>query len=240
MKLQNIQKYSKLGGLVVLLILLLVATIFLGKNASNFFAKASSCTFQNVQSVQVTANSAVISWTTTDTTRGKVEYGTDSSNLNFTKIEDADGTNHNVNLTLLTPNTTYYYVININNKKCDSSGQSCTGSCAAWNFTTLGVSPQPEVEKVMPTVSPTPEVVLSPTVLPSKSQTTPVSSPTASLSVTPTSSGAATLSTFCEQVIQNIGATSASTNWTAVKQYDLDGNNIVNSKDVFKCQKDGK
>lgn len=204
---------------VSFLVIVLFATIALGGTAKQFFAKASSCPMTSVSSAQVSANSAVIGWQTNDATQGRVEYGTNATNLSFTAPEASAGKSHNVPLTLLTPNTVYYYVVAIADTRCDSSGQKCeAGSCVPFSFTTAAVNPQTQI--VAPLLSPTPAVTGAPKVA---------------------SSSATALSAFCQQVKAHIGESVRDTSkWAASAQYDIDGNGIINGMDVVRCQKAGK
>jgi hypothetical protein len=231
MKLANFQNIVKTVGVLVFLIVVLGGVILLGKQVSStFMAKASSCKAQNISSVQVGANSAVITWETADVSQGRVEYGTSATNLTFSAPEATSGKTHNVPLTLLTPNTVYYYLITIGNTRCDSGGSVCTTSCIPWSFTTLGITPQAQIETplITPSLVPTAGVIVTPTA------TLPITTPSSG-------TGSSTLSTLCQQVQKNIGASSADTvKWPSVKKYDIDGNGIITGIDVIKCQKSGK
>lgn len=222
MNLASFKKSAKIFGLLFLVIILLVATIFLGRGAQNIFSRASSCDAQNVSAAQVSANSAVITWESNDVSTGRVEYGTNSTNLNLQTPEGSSGKTHNVPLTLLTPNTVYYYLITVGSTKCDSSGQSCKDeACVPWSFTTVAITPQQQI--VAPILSPTPA--------------SPSATPVASVSAAPT----VALSLFCQQVKANIGANSSdATRWAVLKQYDIDGNGFINGLDAMKCPKTGK
>lgn len=69
----------------------------------------------------VGSNSATINWTTNEAARSRVMYGTFWPFLYASAPSFSDGsvdTNSNVNLTGLTPNTTYYYVL----ESVDASG----------------------------------------------------------------------------------------------------------------------
>ncbi len=55
--------------------------------------------------------SALVQWTTTEPASGMVQYGIDTSMGNSTPILSDLTTNHSVQLTGLTPNTTYYYQV---------------------------------------------------------------------------------------------------------------------------------
>ncbi|HWR34405.1 MAG TPA: fibronectin type III domain-containing protein [Clostridia bacterium] len=64
----------------------------------------------NQPQAQVTSsNSAKVVWTTNVNSGGIVKYGTDPNNLNQTANAPWGGTTHEVTLTNLQPNTTYYY-----------------------------------------------------------------------------------------------------------------------------------
>lgn len=235
MQMASFQKTAKILGLIVLMLLVLGGVIVLGKGASSYFAKASSCQAQKVTAANLTENSAVITWQSDDISQGRVEYGTNASNLTFSAPEATSGKDHNVRLTLLTPNTVYYYLVTIGSNKCDSSGQVCTASCVPWSFTTATAAPQEKVSQpiLTPTVivSPTRTVTVSPTL---------VVSPTNAATVSSTPAPTSSLSAFCTKVKENLQASSQSANWEQVKQYDIDSNLVINGLDVFKCQQQGK
>lgn len=230
MKLGEFQNKIKLFGFLGLLVLVLGVTVVIGKQASVVFqSRASSCPASAVSSEQVSANSAVVKWSSDADTQGRVEYGTSAVNLAFTAPEGTAGKTHNVPLTLLTPNTVYYYLVTIGNTRCDSSGQVCTDACVPWSFTTSAVVPQKEA--IMTLVSPT---------IPSASPTSqPRISPTAVLTMGPSPTSGLTKN--CEQVKLHLGASSKdASRWGTLKQYDMDGNKVVNGLDIIKCQKVGK
>lgn len=224
MQIASIKKGVKIIGLVFLLVMALLSAIFLGQGVKSYLAKASTCPAQKISAEKVSANSAVISWETTEVTQGRVEYGTNATSLAFSAPEAASGKTHNVPLTLLTPNTVYYYLVTIGKTKCDSSGQVCDTTCVPWSFTTAAITPQKEIVAPLPTSTPrpaTPSATLKPT----------------GKAVSPTS----TLDSFCLKVKLNIGKSSKdATSWALLKQYDIDGNGIINGLDVIKCQKTRK
>lgn len=231
MKLFSFQKKVKSILLIIFILIVLFVTIVLGKQASVFFAKASSCQVKKVNAAQVTGNSAVISWETEEVTQGRVEYGINATNLSFSAPEAASGKIHNVPLTLLTPNTVYYYLINIGNNRCDSTGQKCSTSCVPYSFTTAVITPQADL--VLPLASPTGSKNDGAT----PSATSAVQRGFSGLAASPTSS----LTLFCRQVQANIGKNSSdASRWATLKTLDVDNNGIINGLDVFKCQKSGK
>lgn len=229
MNLASFQKNIKTVGIGVLLLVVLGVTIVLGRQANLFLAKASTCSVKDVGADQVTTNNAMITWVTEEMSQGTVEYGTNATNLTFSSPEGQPGKAHNVNLSLLTPNTVYYYLIKIGNKKCDASGQICGASCIPWSFTTTAIIPQVEIVKPIdtptPFLSPTAGIVVSPTLVATSTATPKI------IGASP--SGASSL---CAGVSANIGKTDQSPDWSSVKQYDIDGNGRINSLDVVKCK----
>lgn len=221
MQIASIKKGVKIIGLVFLLVVALLSAIFLGQGVKTYLAKASTCPAQKISAEKVSANSAVISWETTEVTQGRVEYGTNATSLAFSAPEATSGKTHNVPLTLLTPNTVYYYLVTVGKSKCDSSGQVCDNTCVPWSFTTTVVTPQKEIVAPLPTATPrqaTPSGQLKPT----------------GRAVSPTS----TLDSFCSKVKLAIGKNSRdAAQWELIKQYDIDGNGIINGLDIIKCQK---
>jgi len=162
---------------------------------------------QNVSTVQLTSNSAVVNWITASSTQGRVEYGTSNTAFTFSQLEGQEGTTHNVPLTLLTPNTTYYYVVNIITRGV-IPGTTCTDSCVPWQFTTSAVKTDTQSQ--------------------SEGSITPSKSPESNQ-----------LSTFCQALNKQFGQSKSSSTWASAKQYDLDSNGIINSRDALKCQADG-
>lgn len=90
----------------------------------------------------ITSSSATISWVTSSSTQGVIEYGTSPTALNLFAPETKKDTSHEVELTLLVPSTTYYFQISIGGKKYDNGG-------VPWSFTTK------ETGAVEPTVTAT-------------------------------------------------------------------------------------
>lgn len=223
-KINNLKKVTKIAVLVLILVVVLVGTIFLGRETSRYFAKASSCSPQKVSVSQVTDNTAVINWETSDNTQGRVEYGTTSTSLTFSTPEATAGKTHNVPLTLLTPNTVYYYLVAVGDTRCDSTGQKCNlPGCVPWSFTTSAVNPPPDIETPLPTVTPNGSVTTPglPTGSPSQAQ--------------PTGSA------FCTALSAAVGESSLDTaKWSSVKQYDLDNNGVINGKDASLCARSGR
>lgn len=123
--------------LIVGLLLTLGVILLGGSRVYNLLAKASGNDPQNVQIVQVTANSATVAFTTVSSTQTLVEYGTNPTNLTLFASDTVSTTDHKIALSLLTPATTYYLHIKVGDKVYDNSG-------LPWTFTTIGVQ-QPAV-----------------------------------------------------------------------------------------------
>lgn len=99
-------------------------------------------------------NSVKATWATGVDTQGIVEYGTTPTALNFFAPEAAKTKTHSIDLTLLSPNTTYYFDIRVGDVKYDNGG-------VPWTFTTKGAetsvsTPTTVPTKAASTTSPTP------------------------------------------------------------------------------------
>ncbi|OGG02137.1 hypothetical protein A2W14_02745 [Candidatus Gottesmanbacteria bacterium RBG_16_37_8] len=221
MTLGILNKNIKYLILFLISIAVFIITIFLGRTASSFFAKAQACPAKNIRAEKVGPNSSSIIWETDEATLGRVEYGTNASSLTFTAPEAETTASHSVPLTLLTPNTIYYYLVAIGDVKCDSTGGKCEGDCTPYTFTSSSLTSDGQGSGN-----------LSPTkVVPTQTK--------AALSVSPAPTSA--LSLFCRAVQTNIGKNSkVATEWATLKTYDIDGNGIINGLDIIKCQKSGK
>jgi len=73
-----------------------------------------------------------------------VEYGTTPTALNFFAPEPTKTKTHTIDLTLLSPNTTYYFDIRVGDTKYDNGG-------VPWTFTTKGI----EASVITPSATPT-------------------------------------------------------------------------------------
>jgi beta-lactamase superfamily II metal-dependent hydrolase len=84
----------------------------------------------NVADSNVTTDSAEITWVTDENSDSVVEYGTSPGSYTFSASDGAMVTSHSVNLSGLSSDTTYYYVV----KSTDGSNNTATSS--EYNFTT--------------------------------------------------------------------------------------------------------
>ena len=111
---------------------------------SVFGTRAADYEPRDVVVSNIEKNSVRTSWATGVDTQGVVEYGTTPTALNFFAPEATKGKTHTQDLTLLSPNTTYYFDIRVGDKKFDNGG-------VPWTFNTKGA----EASVVAPTVIPT-------------------------------------------------------------------------------------
>ncbi len=118
---------------------------------SGRFTRASNAAPSNVQITAVTPTSVRLTWTTDGASQGVVEYGTSPTSLTLFAPEGQATRDHAVDLTLLTPDTTYYFQIKMGD-------QTHTNTGAPWSFSTLpgeGGAPAVTGTQVAPTASPT-------------------------------------------------------------------------------------
>lgn len=128
---------------------------------SMFGTQAADFEPRDVVVSNIKKNSIRTNWTTGVDTQGVVEYGTSPTALNFFAPEIEKIKTHMVDLTLLSPTTTYYFQIRIGDKKYDNGG-------VPWTFTTKGAEITPPIPTVgiNTTTKPTPVQTLQ---IPAKS-----------------------------------------------------------------------
>ncbi|MBP9690780.1 fibronectin type III domain-containing protein [Candidatus Woesebacteria bacterium] len=102
---------------------------FIVLTIQGFAAQAGNEAPFDVTSAQGSKSTVTISWKTDKKTQGVVEYGTLPSSLTSYAPEVGVQKEHEVDLTLLTPATTYYFQIKINGTSYDNEG-------IPWTFTT--------------------------------------------------------------------------------------------------------
>ncbi len=142
-------KPAKIISIIIGVILSIAIIILAFKILQNVLTRAEDLAPREVVVSEITQNSAKISWFTNQDTQGVIEYGTSPTALNFFAPEAAKTKNHLVDLTLLSPATTYYLQIRIGDKKFDNGG-------VPWTFTTKGVErTRPSTPTLMP-ATPTP------------------------------------------------------------------------------------
>ncbi len=110
----------------------------------SYFSRASgSPEPKNVRVANITGNGVNVMWDTSVETQGIVRYATDpgsfssgnTSGLLFA-AETSSGTKHEIKISSLKANTTYYYEIAIKDSVYDQSGQVTNDKHLPYSFTT--------------------------------------------------------------------------------------------------------
>jgi len=125
----NNPKLTKIASIVIGVIIAIILIVFGFKLFSSVFTRASDMEPRDVVISDVTQNSTKVSWSTGIETQGVIEYGTSPTALNFFAPESSRSKSHEQELTLLSPNTTYYFQIRVGDNKYDNGG-------VPWTFTT--------------------------------------------------------------------------------------------------------
>ena len=187
-------------------VLLAGVLIFVGfKLLQGVFTKASDTAPRDVVITGGTQSASHIGWTTDQETQGVIEYGSSPTSLNFFAPEAQKGKKHSVDITLLSPGTTYYFQIRVGDQKYDNGG-------VPWTFTTKSKG---NID-ITPTATPTATVVPTPVVTAGA-----LIRPTTSLSfkLPPTPIPLPTLSSFvcgetsCITICQKLNRTCSSREW---------------------------
>ena len=194
-----------IGGLLALVLL------FIGfRLVQGVFAKASDSAPREVVITSIAQNTAKIGWSTDQETQGVIEYGTSPTALNFFAPESQKGKKHNVDLTLLSPNSTYYFQIRIGDQKYDNGG-------VPWTFTTKSKGSEALSPTISPTLAstlPTPSVASNvPIVRPTSSLVVKPPAPTSTPYILPTLAAYVCGETDCIKICQKIGKTCSSQDW---------------------------
>ncbi len=192
------------GGGILAIVVVGIVVWQMGAIRTFFGEATGGAKPQGVRVANISANSAAISWQTTEPVVGQVEYGTTPGSFLLRATETSPTTNHNVSLSPLLPETIYYFRIRVGEEIYDDNG-------APYSFTTkeaVTKMPSPEVSPTLPLVSPT--AVIS----------RPIATPTQNLSpvISPTG-GKYTLDDFKKM----FGASNA--------EFDINKDGVVNSAD---------
>jgi len=137
----NNPKLAKIAAIIVG-IFVFIGLVFL--YFSVFGTRAADFEPRDVVVSNIEKNSVRTSWATGVDTQGVVEYGTTPTALNFFAPEATKSKTHSLDLTLLSPNTTYYFDIRVGDKKYDNGG-------VPWTFTTKGAESSVSSPTAVPT-----------------------------------------------------------------------------------------
>jgi hypothetical protein len=193
----------------------------------NVFTKASDSAPRDLIINGITTNSAKLSWTTDQETQGVIEYGSSPTSLNLFAPEPQKEKNHTVEITLLSPATSYYFQIRIGETKYDNGG-------VPWTFSTKIAGSDVPLATPSAALSVTPVAV--PTTAPGQPTSASAFGPlkSSSLRVVPTSAVAPTVTvsspttapyvvptlpvyvcgeTDCQKICQKIGSTCSTQDW---------------------------
>jgi hypothetical protein len=152
-------KLTRLTAIIIGVVIAVPLLIFGFLTYFGVFSRASSEAPTDLLITKITQQSATVTWTTDQETQGTIEYGTSSTQLTFFAPEATKTQQHSVDLTLLTPGTTHFFVIRIGDQVYDNAG-------VPWNFTTK--ADKPKEATLSAELSPaSPEAGVSPEVPPS-------------------------------------------------------------------------
>jgi len=140
----NNQQITKIASIVIGVIVAVVIMVMGFRLLSGVFTRASDVEPRDVVISDISQNNAKISWSTGIETQAVIEYGNTPTALNFFAPETQKNKSHSVDLTLLSPNSTYYFQIRIGENKYDNGG-------VPWTFTTKDIT-----KSQVPTTIPSP------------------------------------------------------------------------------------
>jgi hypothetical protein len=203
-------KLTRVTAIIIGVLIAVPLLIFGFLTYFGVFSRASSQAPVDVIVTKITTQSASINWTTDEETQGTIEYGTSATQLTFFSPEPIKTQTHSVDLTLLTPGTTHFFVIRIGDQVYDNAG-------VPWSFTTKAdttkeASPSGELEstpeadvtiEVEPSEKPTPRsgspTLTPPNAKPTLKSSTPTPRPTTGGTTVSCSSN------DCDAILANLG-----------------------------------
>ena len=143
---------------IITVILVSLGVLYLGFNlVQGNFTRANDERPENVTVAEVTPTSAKVSWSTPIETSGAVvQYGlTPTALTSFAPVEAESSTSQSVDMTLLTPGTTYYFEIVYGQDRIYNNAG------VPWSFVTKSADDTPIINTVTDTAPNAPPVVNS-------------------------------------------------------------------------------
>ena len=132
----------------LLFAVLLFAAVFGARFVQNYLTQARATPQpENVEVREITQTTAKITWTTEKDAQSIILYGETPGNLPLMAFEDKPKKDHEVNLSLLNPRTTYYFKIKVGEQEFDDQG-------LPWQFTTLSTVATPTPPSFNPSLFP--------------------------------------------------------------------------------------
>ncbi|NMB84301.1 hypothetical protein GYA28_03350 [Candidatus Roizmanbacteria bacterium] len=141
------KKITKIAAIIIGTIVAVVILVMGYRLMAGVLTRAADIEPRDVIISDISQNSVKVTWSSGIDTQGVIEYGNSPTALNFFAPEVQRSKSHSVDLTLLSPNTTYYFQIRIGEKKYDNGG-------VPWTFTTKGVEKKTVVPTALPTKTP--------------------------------------------------------------------------------------
>jgi len=212
---KQLTKIASIGIGAVLAITLVVIGF---KIIQGVFTKAADIVPRDIVINGIGENGAKIAWTTDQDSQAVIEYGTSPTSLNFFAPESQKTKNHTLDMSLLSPATTYYFQIRIGDKKYDNSG-------VPWTFTTKAKGVADVTPTIPPTASQSSSIAAVPTVpavttprptssliIPSPVPTVPLPTPTVPIVYT---CGSTDCTQICQKIWKTIPVTCGVRDWFA-------------------------
>ena len=128
----NIHRLPRVVSIIIGIVLsvpVIVAGVYFVQKR---FSRASDYMPHDVIISKIDSTKATVSWSTDQEVQAVIEYGTSPAALVYFAPEAKKTKDHQVDLSLLTPRTSHYFQIRINNQVFDDGG-------SPWSFTTKGV-----------------------------------------------------------------------------------------------------
>lgn len=148
---------------IVLGVIIAATGIFFGFRA--IFGRAAGDEPKDVQVLDITQNSAKANWMSGTENQCTIKYGTSPTQLTFFAPETRETTQHSVDLTLLSPATTYNFKITCSDRDFDNNG-------VPWTFTTKDVQVAPTSVPTITSIPTSVPVSSTPAVSPTTTNTT--------------------------------------------------------------------